>query len=213
MRTNLTVDNYRRFSSTKNFFTVEKLWLFWTVFWGQRWQHWYLDDQNTIKAIQSHMNVLLISKVDNIQNPCLSLKSGIFLYFIGLWILFSRTNMVPKIYRDLSALGICDGKEPINDALQPFRSWSISSHCVWSWLSVSGSTARNFAKFRASAQKLTSLVSGTLIWWIPGSGLWNKDENLLLMFFLTAAIFSNLICAKRNLSLWLLCEKSYCILG
>ena len=28
MRTNLTVDNYRRFFLTKNFFTVEKLWLF-----------------------------------------------------------------------------------------------------------------------------------------------------------------------------------------
>ena len=44
----------------------------------------YVDHQNTIKANQSHMNVLLISKVDNIQNPCLSLKSGFFLYFIGL---------------------------------------------------------------------------------------------------------------------------------
>ena len=63
-----------------------------------------MDDQNAIKANQSHMNVLLISKVDNIQNPCLSLKSGFFLYFIGLCILLSRTNMVPKIYRDLSAL-------------------------------------------------------------------------------------------------------------
>ena len=41
-----------------------------------------MDDQNTIKANQSHMNVLLISKVDNIQNPCLALKSGFFLYFI-----------------------------------------------------------------------------------------------------------------------------------
>ena len=44
-----------------------------------------MDDQNTIKANQSHMNVLLISKVDNIQNPCLSLKSGFFLYFIGFF--------------------------------------------------------------------------------------------------------------------------------
>ena len=35
-----------------------------------------------IKVI--HMNVLLISKVDNIENPCLSLKSGFFLYFIGI---------------------------------------------------------------------------------------------------------------------------------
>ena len=64
-----------------------------------------MDDQNTIKANQSRMNVLLTSKVDNIQSPCLSLKSGFFLYFIGLRILLSRTNMVLKIYGDLSALG------------------------------------------------------------------------------------------------------------
>ena len=39
----------------------------------------------TIKANQIDMDVLLISKVDdNIQNPCLSLKSGFFHYFIGL---------------------------------------------------------------------------------------------------------------------------------
>ena len=50
------------------------------------------------------MDVLLISEVGNIQKACLSLKSGFFHYFIGLWISPSRTNMVPKIYRDLSAL-------------------------------------------------------------------------------------------------------------
>ena len=33
--------------------------------------------------------------------------------------------MIPKIYWDLSALGICDGKEPTNDALQPFRSFVV----------------------------------------------------------------------------------------
>ena len=38
----------------------------------------------TIKANQIDMDVLFISKVDNIQNPCLSLKSGFFHYFIGL---------------------------------------------------------------------------------------------------------------------------------
>ena len=58
----------------------------------------------TIKANQIDMDVLLISKVGNIQKACLSLKSGFFHYFIGLWISPLRTNMVPKIYRDLSAL-------------------------------------------------------------------------------------------------------------
>ena len=58
----------------------------------------------TIKANQIDMDVLLISKVGNMQKTCLPLKSGFFHYFIGLWISLSRTNMVPKIYRDLSAL-------------------------------------------------------------------------------------------------------------
>ena len=73
-----------------------------------------MDDQNTIKV----MNVLLISKVDNIQNPCLSLKSGFFLYFIGLLILLSWTNMAPKIYRDLSALGWNREMNQLNWALE-----------------------------------------------------------------------------------------------
>ena len=60
----------------------------------------------TIKANQIDMDVLLISKVGNIQKACLSLKSGFFHYFIGLWISPSQTNMVPKIYRDLSGLGL-----------------------------------------------------------------------------------------------------------
>ena len=38
----------------------------------------------TIKANQIDMNVLLISKVGNIQKTCLSLTSGFFHYFIGL---------------------------------------------------------------------------------------------------------------------------------
>ena len=59
-----------------------------------------------IKANQIDMDVLFISEVDNVQKLCLSLKSGFFHYFIGLWILPSRTNMVLKIYRDLSALGV-----------------------------------------------------------------------------------------------------------
>ena len=36
----------------------------------------------TVKANQIDMDVLFISKVDNIQKPCLSLKSGFFHYFI-----------------------------------------------------------------------------------------------------------------------------------
>ena len=58
----------------------------------------------TIKANQIDMDVLLISKVDNIQKLCLSPKCGFFHYFIGLRILPAWTNIVPKIYRDLSAL-------------------------------------------------------------------------------------------------------------
>ena len=38
----------------------------------------------TIKVNQIDMDVLLISKADNIQKPRLSLKSGFFNYFIGL---------------------------------------------------------------------------------------------------------------------------------
>ena len=52
----------------------------------------------TIKAYQIDMDVLLVSKVNNIQKPCLSQKSVFFHYFIGLWILPSQTNMVPRIY-------------------------------------------------------------------------------------------------------------------
>ena len=60
----------------------------------------------TIKANQIEMDVLLISKVDNVQKPCLSLNSGFFRYFICLWIL-------PEIYRDSSAFGehaACNGQ-------------------------------------------------------------------------------------------------------
>ena len=84
---------------------MEKLWLFW-LFSGDKGDNtdmWMI--KITIKANQIDTDVLLISKVDNIQKPCLSLKSGFFHYFIGLWILPSRTNMVPKIYGDLYALG------------------------------------------------------------------------------------------------------------
>ena len=59
---------------------MEKLWIF-GLFSGDKGDN---IDMWMIKANQSHMNVLLISKVDNIENPCLSLKSGFFLYFIGI---------------------------------------------------------------------------------------------------------------------------------
>ena len=84
MRTILTADTYRRFFQQKNFFTVEKLWLF-GLFAGDKGDNtdmWMI--KITIKANQIDMDVLLISKVDNIQKPCLSLKSGFFHYFIGL---------------------------------------------------------------------------------------------------------------------------------
>ena len=84
---------------------MEKLWLF-ELNSGDKGDNidmWMI--KITIKANQIDMNVLLISKVGNIQKACLSLKSRFFHYFIGLWISPSQTNMVPKIYRDLSALG------------------------------------------------------------------------------------------------------------
>ena len=57
---------------------------FWTEFWGQgdNIDMWMI--KITIKANQIDMDVLLISKVGNIQKACLSLKSGFFHYFIGL---------------------------------------------------------------------------------------------------------------------------------
>ena len=43
-----------------------------------------IDIKITIKDNEIDMDVLLISKVGNIQKACLSLKSGFFHYFIGL---------------------------------------------------------------------------------------------------------------------------------
>ena len=63
---------------------MEKLWLF-GLFSGGKADN--IDVQMIkimIKANQIDMDVLLIPKVDNVQNPCLSLKSGFFHYFIGL---------------------------------------------------------------------------------------------------------------------------------
>ena len=70
--------------STTNVFTVENLWLF-GMFSGDKGDN--IDMRMikiTIKTNQFDMDLLLISKVDNIQKPCLSLKSGFFHYFIGL---------------------------------------------------------------------------------------------------------------------------------
>ena len=96
MTTNLTADTCRRSFQQKNFFIVEKLWPSGRFPWdkGDNIDMWII--KITIKANQIDMDVLPISKVDNIQEPCLSLKSGFFHYSIGLWILPSRTNMIPK---------------------------------------------------------------------------------------------------------------------
>ena len=68
----------------KNFFTVEKLWLFGLLSGdkGDNTDMWMI--KITVKANQIDMDVLLISKVDNIQKPYLSLISGFFHHFIGL---------------------------------------------------------------------------------------------------------------------------------
>ena len=78
MRTNLIADIHRRLFQQKNCFIVQKLWLF-GLFSGDKGDNidmWMI--KITIKASQIDMNVLLISKVDNIDKPCLSLKSGFF---------------------------------------------------------------------------------------------------------------------------------------
>ena len=63
---------------------MEKLWLF-GIFSGDKGDNIEMPMiKITIKANQIDIDVLLISKVGNIQKPCLSLKSGFFHYFIGL---------------------------------------------------------------------------------------------------------------------------------
>ena len=63
---------------------MEKLWLFGLNSGdkGGNIDMWMI--KITIKANQIDMNVLLISKVDNMQKACLSLKSGFFHYLIGM---------------------------------------------------------------------------------------------------------------------------------
>ena len=78
MRTNLIEDIYRMFFSTKNCLLVETLWLF-GQFSGKKGNDidmWMIKIK--IKANEVDMDILLISKVDNIQKPCLSPKSGVF---------------------------------------------------------------------------------------------------------------------------------------
>ena len=78
MRTNLIADTYRRLFHRKTVSLWKKLWLF-GLFSGDKGDN--IDMWMTkisIKANQIDMNVLLISKVDNIDKPCLSLKSGFF---------------------------------------------------------------------------------------------------------------------------------------
>ena len=63
---------------------MEKLWLF-GLNSGDKDDNvdmWMI--KITVKANQIDMGGLLISKVGNIQKPCLSLKSGFFHYFVGL---------------------------------------------------------------------------------------------------------------------------------
>ena len=63
---------------------MEKLWLFGlnSDDKGDSIEMWMI--KITIKANQIDTDVLLISKVGNVQKACLSLKSGFFHYFIGL---------------------------------------------------------------------------------------------------------------------------------
>ena len=78
MRTNLIADTYRRLFQQKTVSLWKKLWLF-GLFSGDKGDNidmWMI--KITIKASQIDMNVLLISKVDNVYKPCLSLKSGFF---------------------------------------------------------------------------------------------------------------------------------------
>ena len=78
MRTNLIADTYRRLFQQKTVSLRKKLWLF-GLFSGDKGDNidmWMI--KITIKTSQIDMNVLLISKVDNTDKPCLSLKSGFF---------------------------------------------------------------------------------------------------------------------------------------
>ena len=80
-------------------FAILKVWkfvAFGAVFWRQRWLHWCMDGikVTTLMCGWSKLRSKQIKliwrfasfKADNVQKPCLSLKSDFFHYFIGLWI-------------------------------------------------------------------------------------------------------------------------------
>ena len=78
MRTNPIADTYRRLFQQKSVSLWKKLWLF-GLFSGDKGDNtdmWMI--KITIKANKIDMNVLIISNVDNIDKPCLSLNSGFF---------------------------------------------------------------------------------------------------------------------------------------
>ena len=84
MRTNLTAVTFRRLFQQQASLLWKKLWPF-GMFSGDKGDNIDMPMiKITIKANQIDVDVLLISKVDNIQKPCLSLKSGFFHNFIGL---------------------------------------------------------------------------------------------------------------------------------
>ena len=78
MRTNLIADTYRRLFQQKTVSLWKKVWLF-GLFSGDKGDNidvWMT--KITIKANEIDMNVLLISKVDNVDKPRLPRKSGFF---------------------------------------------------------------------------------------------------------------------------------------
>ena len=78
MRTNPIADTYQRLFQQKTVSLWKKLWLF-GLFSGDKGDNidmWVI--RITIKANKIDMNVLIISNVDNIDKPCLSLNSGFF---------------------------------------------------------------------------------------------------------------------------------------
>ena len=78
LRTNLTADTYVRHFKIKLYFCGKKIMALWTIFWGQRWVPWCLDDQNNNQNKSNCCECLLPSKVENIEKSCLSLKSVFF---------------------------------------------------------------------------------------------------------------------------------------
>ena len=98
MRTNLTADTHGRSFQQK---TVS-LWKneVFGLFSGDKGDDidmWMI--KITIKENQIDMDVLLIPEVDNVQRPCLSLKSGFFHQFIGLRIFIQMVSLLNDLIR------------------------------------------------------------------------------------------------------------------